>query len=470
MRINVVQSRFGRTTVLRVAPMIGLVCSLSFIGFSQEDKREPRKSNGLRTVTRLIWQDNQEQALQCGDVVRDGAEWRIQKQSIPGLPTLDRDKQSMVQMESVRGVVVVGVRDNDNGAFQSGWIALNPGVEEEEHGNHSHWHFDKSPSVVASQLDIHQGNPAHVYEYQGDIYLANDKKNGFTILSPSTLLKSQSSTGSRFISAGGSHITLAAVDNQVCYATWADRDGDNQGRVDVISLASSGATNGYSLRLPSGGLHGATANSGKVFFAPSDGICWVQADLNLSRKPSDDQIHHLSLGEDAATGKPLRTGAFANHERSVLFTTGAAEASSLCILDASLAKPIVTKLSIPVEIGLSLTTPKTVSFGPQGKQYACLFADRRGSELAESLHIVDLDPNGDGNYSDAKLAKSIAVGASKIEGHNGHHEICFVPQRKLAMLSNPGDGSIWVLSLSELEVQAKISLSGTPTRLVAVGG
>jgi len=86
------------------------------------------------------------------------------------------------------------------------------------------------------------------------------------------------------------------------------------------------------------------------------------------------------------------------------------------------------------------------------------------------LHIVDLDPNSDGNYSDAKLTKSIAVGASKIEGHNGHHEICFVPRRKLAMLSNPGDGSIWVLSLTDLEVQAKISLSGTPTRLVAVGG
>ena len=470
MRINAVQSRFGRATVLRVAPVIGLVCGLSWNGFSQEAKQEPKKSNAPRTVTRLFWQDNQEQALQCGDVVRDGAEWRIQKQSIPGLPPLDRDKQSMVQMESVRGVVVVGVHDNENGAFQSGWIALNPGVDEEEHGNHSHWHFDKSPSVIASQLDIHQGNPAHVYEYQGDIYLANDKKNGFTILSPSTLLKSRSSTGSRFVSAGGGHITLAAVDNRVCYATWADRDGDNQGRVDVVSLASSGSLNGYSLRLPSGGLHGATANSGKVFFAPSDGICWVEADLNLSRKPSGVEIHHLSLGEDAVTGKTLRTGAFANHERSVLFTTGAAEASTLCILDASLAKPIVTKLAIPVEKGLSLTTPETISLGAQGKQYAFLFADRRDSELAESLHIVDLDPNGDGNYSDAKLTKSIAVGASKIEGHNGHHEICFVPKRKLAMLSNPGDGSIWVLSFSDLEVQAKISVSGTPTRLVSVGG
>ena len=432
--------------------------------------QELTKSNKPRTVTRLFWQDTSDQSLQCGDMVRMGTEWTVKKHAVSGLAKLDDEKQSMVQMAAANGVVFAGIHDNDNGNLQSGWIAVNAGVTEEEHGNHSHWHFDKEPSVLASQLDANQGNPAHIYEYQGEIFVANDKKNGFTVLSPSTLLRSRSSASSRFVSAGGGHITLAAVDKKVCYATWADRDGDNKGRVDVVGLSGSASKSGYTVHLPSGGLHGATSNSGKVFFAPSDGVFWVQADVALGKKPKEVEINHLSLGEDATTGKPLRTGAFENHNQYVLFTTGSADTSTLCLIDAKSAKPTLVKLSIPIESGLALTTPKCVSTGPAGKDYAFLFSDRRGSEIAESVYIVDLDPNNDGNYFDAKVAKCIPVGTSKIEGHGGHHEVCFVPGHRLAVITNPGDGSIWAISLTNLEVQVKVQVSGEPTRIVAVGG
>ena len=99
-----------------------------------------------------------------------------------------------------------------------------------------------------------------------------------------------------------------------------------------------------------------------------------------------------------------------------------------------------------------------------------MFSDRKGSESNESLAVVDLDPNKDGNYSDALLVKSIPVGPSKIDGHSGHHDVCFGPRHRWAFISNPGDGSIWVLSLEDLEVQAKIDVTGTPTHLLAVGG
>ncbi len=96
---------------------------------------------------------------------------------------------------------------------------------------------------------------------------------------------------------GGGHITLAAIENRVAYATWIDRQGDNLGRVDVVPLQRD-STAGYSFHLPSGGIHGATANSGKVFFAPADGICWVYGG-QVCQPNVTPTVNHLSLGVSA---------------------------------------------------------------------------------------------------------------------------------------------------------------------------
>jgi hypothetical protein len=139
------------------------------------------------------------------------------------------------------------------------------------------------------------------------------------------------------------------------------------------------------------------------------------------------------------------------------------------MIDAKSPKPTVKKLSVPVSEGLTLTTPKCIKT-PTGKHYAFLFRDRRGSDLEESLIVVDLDPNADGNLSDAKIAKTLPVGASKIVGHGGHHELCFSANRRLACITNPGDGSIWVLSLASLELESKFQVNGVPSRILAIGG
>jgi hypothetical protein len=124
---------------------------------------------------------------------------------------------------------------------------------------------------------------------------------------------------------------------------------------------------------------------------------------------------------------------------------------------------------MPIAEGLAWTTPACVRT-PKGKQYALMFSDRRGSEAAESLSIVDLDPNNDGKFDDAKVAKTLPVGASKIVGHGGHHEASFSASGRLAFITNPGDGSIWILSLTTLEVESKHQVGGVPSRLVAIGG
>lgn len=436
--------------------------SLLFLSAARGGNRGPR-------VARVLWQDRDKDALMWGEV-HAGEKWIVSASPVKGFPKLDVEKQDLVQMEHAAGHLLIGVRDNDDGKFQSGWIAVDTGVREEPHGDHSHWNFVSSPSVKSSRLDTEQGNPAHLYLYNDHFYMANDKKNGFTQINPKDLVAKPAAECGTFFPGGGNHITMAAVDNAVCYSTWIDGGGPNIGRVDVVNLKKKdGEAIAYSFKLPTGVIHGATANSGRVFFAPADGICWVAADTSLSKNAESVVVNHISLGQEEGADKPNRTGAFVNHRNWVLFTTGGAgEKSSLCLLDAATAQPAVVKLPINVAAGLSLTTPEVV-LASGGKRYAFLFQDRQEGEIQEQLTIVDLDPNGDRNFSDAAIAKTMPVPASKVDGHHGHHAISFDSEGRTACFTNPGEGTIWVISLRDLTVRAKAIVGGTPGAIVAIG-
>ncbi len=417
-----------------------------------------------RTITRLFWQDTDANSVRWSNLQK-GTDWTINAFDIDAFPKLDKEQCTLVQMEEADGILLTGIHDQEDGKIQSGWVAIESGVEQETHGDHFHWKFAAVPKVKTAKLDSAQGNPAHVYLYDNQFYLANDKKDGFTAVDPKALLAGK--PADRFFSGGGGHITMAAVSNKICYSTWIDREGDNMGRVDVVPL-TSGSRSGYSFKLPSGGIHGATANSGRVFFAPTDGVCWIDADLNLAKNASTTAVNHLSIGKDA-NDKPLRTGAFANHLNWVLFVTGTGQDAELCMVDAKSPKPSVLKFPLGLPAGTSTTTPVAVK-AANGQHYAFVFQESKDGQQPEKLLVIQLDANGDGNIVDPVIAKSIAVGASKIEGHGGHHEITITPSGRFAMFTNPGSGSIWVFALADLEVQAKLSVGGTPTRVVAVGG
>ncbi len=443
---------------------LGAAISIGNFAVAQEASANKAAPAQPRTVTRLFWQDSDSNSIRWSNLQK-GTEWSIKASEITTFPKLDKEQCSLVQMEEADGVLLTGIHDQEDGTVQSGWVAIDSGVEQEPHGDHFHWKFAAEPKVKTSKLDTAQGNPAHVYLYDNQFYLANDKKDGFTVVDPKAIVAGK--PADRFFSGGGGHITMAAVENKVCYSTWIDRDGDNKGRVDVVPL-TSGAGKGYSFQLPSGGIHGATANSGRVFFAPSDGVCWIDADKNASKNANSVVVNHLSLGKDA-TDKPLRTGAFSNHMNWVLFTTGTGEAAQLCMIDAKSPKPSVVKLPLGLTEGASATTPTAVKT-PTGKHYVFVFQESKDGQQPEKLIAIQLDANNDGDLSDAAIAKSIDVGPSKIEGHGGHHEIAITPSRRFAMITNPGNGSIWVIALADLEVQAKLSVGGTPTRIVAIGG
>ena len=420
-------------------------------------------------VARVLWQDRDKDVLMWGEV-HGGEKWIVSASPVKGFPKLDVEKQDLVQMEHAAGHLLVGVRDNDDGKFQSGWIVIDTGVREEPHGDHSDWKFVSSPSVKSSRLNADQGNPAHLYLYNDHFYMANDKKNGFTQIDPKDLSSKPAQDCGTFCAGGGNHITMAAVDNTVCYSTWIDGGGPNMGRVDVVNLKKSdGDKIAYSFKLPTGVIHGATANSGRIFFAPADGVCWVDADMSLTKTAETVVVNHISLGKEEGAEKPNRTGAFVNQRNWVLFTTGSPEGkSSLCLLDAKAAQPTVIKLPIEVADGLSLTTPEVV-LASGGKRYAFLFQDKKEGEAKEQLTIVDLDPNGDRNLSDAVIAQTMPVGASKVDGHHGHHSVSFDSEGRLACFTNPGDGTIWVMTLKDLTVRAKSVVGGTPGAVVAIG-
>jgi len=420
-------------------------------------------------IARVLWQDREKGTLMWGEV-HGGQKWVVSASPVKGFPRLDTEKQRFVQMEHAAGMLLMGVRDTDGGKYQSGWIAVDTGVREQPHGDHSHWNFVSSPVVKSSRLDTEQGNPSHLYVYGGMFYLANDTRNGFTQLAPQDIATKPASQCGVFFSGGGNHITLAAVDNQVCYSTWIDSEGDQAGRVDVVKLSTTtGRPDGYSFKLPTGGIHGATTNSGKVFFAPADGICWVNADRTLALSADKVQVNHISLGQEEGAEKPNRTGAFVNQRNWVLFTSGSGEGtSSLCLLDSQANPPNLIKLPIPIADGLKLTSPKVV-LASGGKRYAFLFHDRTESDVQEQLTIVDLDPNGDRNFADARIAKTLPVGASKVDGHDGHHSVAFDSEGRIACLTNPGDGTLWVMSLRDLVIRAKSVVGGTPGDIVALG-
>ncbi|MEY2727879.1 MAG: hypothetical protein RLZZ458_3746 [Planctomycetota bacterium] len=473
-KLNALVGQLFRPLPMVPAALLILCISCSHTLLAQQRPGPASPSYGER-VTRIVWQDRTSGSLWWGEVFR-AQKWTITAAPLPGFPKLDTELQNFSQLKQADGIIVTGIRAKrapDGPSPASGWIAVDSGVRAVSHGNHSDWTYPRIPSIRTTQLSPEGGNPAHLYVYDGRFYLANDALAGFAVLNPADLLRAGGQLTASAYKGGGGHITLAAVDNKVCYSTWIDAEGENAGRVDVVNLQQPGQTApAYSIRLPTGVIHGATANSGKIFFAPRDGVCWTPADQSLTSTPESAPIHHLSLGTDTQDQQPLRTGAFVNHRNWVLFTTGRGDQSALCLVNAAEPQPKVVKLSIPVTSGLSLTTPEVV-LAAGGRRLLFVFQDRAGNEdagdVTEQLTVVELDPNRDRAFDDARILQSMPVGPSRIEGHSGHHAIAFDSEGRHAVITNPGDGTIWVMTLNDLQIKGKSIVGGEPGAIVAIG-
>ena len=422
-------------------------------------------------LTRLFYQDRAANQLKWFDI-RDADESPVagEPQTVDGFPKLDSERQRLVQMRYSEGFILVGIRDDDEGGFGSGWVLMNAGVEYENHGDHGHWKYQTLPSVRQALINNEQGNPAHLYVYNNVFYIANDALDGFTRLDPASIPET-GNVPTGFHRGGGGHITLAVSDGRA-FATWIDGEGENLGRVDVARIQSHGND---SIRrtffLPTGVIHGATAAAGNVFFAPRHGVCWIPADtIGETVTP-----RFLSLRDPLDDERPRRTGAFATHGNHVLCVSGSGENAELAIIDARLAEPTRISLALDARDGQKPVTPRCIRT-PRGKHYAFVFNDATreladsGNRPEERLTIVDLDPNGDQDFQDAAIAKTLPIGASAVKGHTGHHSVDFDADGSRAFIANPGDGTITLVRLDSLKVESTITVGGAPESVMAIGG
>lgn len=460
-------------TTLLVVGFVGLVgCSDDTVATTgnvavattEKDEATSVATDSNRILTRLFWQDRTDGAIYSGDLKRTGTEFTVAKSKVENFPELPPAENVLVQMKMARGRLIVGVRDHAGGKERSGWIEIDTGVEEDDHGDHSHWRYDSPASVSAMTLDANQGNPAHVYRYGDHIYIANDKNNGFTRIKPAV---AKEPSTSKFFTGGGGHITLAAVANRIAYSTWIDRSGDNCGRVDVVDLRSKSSEPRYSFKLPVGGIHGAGSCGNRAYFAPINGVCWVDCDFDFVENADTVAIGHLSLDEDPE-GTDYRTGAFVSFEDHMLcIATSKSGNPALCIINATAPKPVVTRIPCDnLEEGIKLSAVSATKV-VGNKCFAFAFAEGEG--LDEALLVFELDPNGDRNFDDAKLANAIQVGPSKLEGHFGHHGVAFLGDRKTAIVTNSGDGTLSVVDLVKQEVVQTINVGGQPTHVACYG-
>ena len=428
------------------------------------------EADAPRVLTRVFFQDDDAGVIRWADVLWGQPPTLGTVSPVAGFPKLDSERQTLVQMRAAGGMLLVGVRDDSGGTFQSGWVLIDSGVRQELHGDHSHWTYPEAPRVRTSALDEKQGNPAHVYCYENVFYVANDRLNGYTRLDPAAVTAQDTAEKIRRRAAlhqgGGNHITLA-VSGQFGFSAWIDREGENRGRVDVTALKASGNSRiASSFQLPLGGIHGAIANQGKVFFAPSDGICWVTANNAPDVKAS--AIRHLSLGKNDEM--PRRTGAFASLGRYVGFVAGAGDDATLGLIDAARADPAIVQLSLEMADG-NRPAGLAMAVSRGGKPLAFVFHDHaQDVEAPDQLSIVELDPNGDKDFADANIAAVIAVGRARVEGHSGHHSLDLDADRRRAVLANPGDGTLAIISLAERKIEREFNVGSSPSSIVCVGG
>ena len=424
-----------------------------------------------RVITRVFIQSTGDASLRYADLLATEPPTLTPPQRVEGFPELDPARQSLVQMATASGKLMVGVRDDEDGEYQSGWVLIDCGVDEEEHGDHSHWYYNRKPSVLAKRLDDQQGNPAHLYCYDGVFYLANDRSGGFTRLDPAAIPAAAGEELIRAMAAfypgGGGHITLAAA-GKVVYATRMGRDDEGR-KIDVTPISASGpAAIAYSISANSAGLHGATYESGKVFFAPSEGIDWLQVPESPQYEQPPTKLGHLDLGSHNET--PNRTGSFANHAGHVLFVSGKESATFLGVIDARGATPSLGKVELSVAEGSRASGPKIIR--PRGRApLAVIFHDRPATTDAPDVAtIVNLDRDLDGRFDDAVIERQIDVGASAVQGHGGHHDLATDASSRFVLVTNPGDASYQLFETENFASLASGELGFTPGHAVAVGG
>lgn len=448
-------------TLIQWAALIVSVVCLPPLSSEAQHQHQHAKTN-----TRVFWVDQETQKLTWGDIVTTD-KWALKTGTVDGFPKTD-SKAKLSTLHDRNGLVIAAASRTESDKKKSRWFAIDAGVYQEPHGNHFHWKYTGRPTVTQTIEEDRQGEALRVASNGDQLYLIGDR--GYTADNLNNLrIRGTTTKTSQFFPATDRPISqLAVVDNSIGYSAWEDREGKHAGQVDVINLMNS-AKPAYSFKLPSGNVSATTVNSGKVFFAHKEAVSWVVPDRSYSLGGDNVKINKVNPPANQQFKLDTAPAALVNERNWVVFTSGKGESSKLCMINAAATSPTIMALPIKVADGLQLSQPTTVL--SLGKRFAFIFQQRAQptSDVTEQLTIVELDPNRDMHFGDARIAKTIPVGSSLIKDDSGHHQICFDDYGRFAVFTNPGDGTLSVMTLQDLNVRVNFKVGGVPTKIVAVG-
>lgn len=425
-----------------------------------------------QVLTRVFFQDDATQTIKWADLLAGEKPVMGPVREIQGFPKLDPERQRIVGLQQSGGLLLALVRDNDHGQFQSGWVLVECGVYQEAHGDHSHWLYPVAPRIRAVQLDGQQGNPARLYEYDGAFHWTVESQGGFMRLDPASIGPNDSpATVTKRIAfhrGGSGAMTLSSVGKVVAFSTWDDAEGAHAGRVDVTAIKPVGNDKPtFSFQLPVAGARESTANHGKVFFATAEGLTWVAIPPRIASTTTTLPATNIAIEEAADSPTASR---FLNYGHFVTFTAGAGERAALCYLDASAVSPRVLRLPLKMAEG-EVPGEHVVIRNRRGQPVAFVFHESAAEAVTTgNLAFVELDPDRNGDWSDAKLALTLNVGGSGSAESGRRRSLSVESDNRRAVYSNPGDGTLMVLSIDERRTVTGFKVGGAPTRVVTVGG
>lgn len=398
-----------------------------------------------KTIMRVFWQDAASQKLSYANLTAS-TRWNLRRGWVGGFPQLDTSTQSLGEMVAVDGQVFVSVTAATDAAA-GGWLCLDSGAFEEPHGNHTHWKYTRTPRVRQSKLAAGHGQTSGLMLHNGTVVHA-DSTGACTLLSAGQM-KFGGERGIRQLTLP-KPARFCLVAGQQLFTAAESGEG-----IVTASYDISAATRHLSgSEFPGAQLLGIVHNSGRTFLASDQGIQW---------EPSP-----ASEGETVSLDLQEMVHGITSEQNWVLFTCGDGEDTRLCLTKA--ADPGRGFVTLPLP-GPDGTKPRSLSTRLSlGKRYAFVIQETStaGTPAAEQLVIIRLDPNKDGDFSDATIRQRIDLG-TRPPAANGNSDICFDAYGRYAVVSSPAAGILTVISLSKMSVVARFQVGGAPGRMVGVG-
>jgi hypothetical protein len=439
-----------------------------------------------QVLTRVFFLERQSQTVKWADLLAGERPQMGVVKTIAGFPTLDPAKQEIVGLEVAAGMLMVAVATRD-AAAQRGWVLVECGAYEEAHGDHSHWIYPMAPRVRAMALDTTQPTPTRLLQQAGAFLWTNDG-GGFTRFDPANIASNTTAAALRqraAVHAGGQGGSLAAIANVVAFAGHNAAEGEQAGNIDITLVKAAGNDKPIaSVKLGAAPIEQLATTYNRVFVRGGGQLEWFAVPSRIVADAAQYPVKPVARDSNApqaaaapagstttssdSSGVTAPATAMSTYGRYVAFAEGSGPDAAFQFIDASVAAPRARRVPLNASPNAIPGRLELVR-NRRGQPLALLFLEAPAvdGKAADRLAILELDPNRDGDWADAKLAATVAVGP---HGENARHVLSVDADQRRAVYSNPGDGTLMIFSLDDRQTINGFKVGGEPTEVRAVGG